>query len=109
MCLVQNGVLQGCLLAALLFVIAMDPFVQLFNNAIDSMSVGVTCLCADDIAIALKSWAQLVDVYRIFLLARRAAGSTLQPIKCFLVPLSAPLSPHIISCVRDFLVANTPE
>ena len=58
--------LQGCLLAELLFVITMDPFVQLFNNAIVSMSVGVTCLCADDIAIALKSWAQLVDVYNFF-------------------------------------------
>ena len=44
----------------------MDPFVQLFNTAIDSLSLGVTCLCADDKAIVLRSWSQLVDVYKIF-------------------------------------------
>ena len=101
--------MQGCPLAAFLFVVAMDPFVQLFNAAIDSMSIGVTWLCADDIAIVLRSWAQLVDVYKIFILARRAAGLTLNISKCFLVPLSAAISPHIISCMRDFLRANTPE
>ena len=74
MCLVRNGVLQGGPLAALLFVIAMDPFVQLFHQAVDALSLGVTCLCADDIAIVLRSWSQLVDVYKIFTLARLAAG-----------------------------------
>ena len=109
LCLVRNGVLQGCPLAALLFVVGMDPFVQHFHAAVDSLSVGVTCLCADDIATVLRSLAQLVDVYKLFMLAWRAAGLTLRPTKCFLVPLSNAISPHSISCMRDFLRANTPE
>ena len=108
-CFVKNGVLQGCPLAALLFVVAMDRFVQMFHAAIDSLSLGVTCLCADDIAIVLKSTAQLVDLFRIFSLARRAAGLSLNVTKCVLVPLSQSITPHIISCLRDFLRAKTPE
>ena len=37
MCEVRNGVLQECPLAAFLFVVAMDSFVQLFNDTIDSL------------------------------------------------------------------------
>ena len=48
-------------------------------------------------------------IYKIFSLARRAAGLSLNVTKCVLVPLSHAISPHIISCMRDFLRANTPE
>ena len=79
------------------------------NVQIDSIGIGVTCLCADDIGMALRSWRDLIKAYEIFSMAESAAGLTLKPKKCFIVPLAGPLSPHIISSLRDFLAANTPQ
>ena len=53
LCQVRSGVLQGCPLASLLFVLAMEPFVQLFNTFIDSQQLDRTCLCADDVGVVL--------------------------------------------------------
>eukprot|EP00973_Karenia_brevis_P011142 1507863-Karenia_brevis.AAC.1 len=109
MCTVRSGVLQGCPMASLLFVLAMDPFAQLFNSQIDALDLGLTCLCADDIGLALKSWHDLIHAYEIFQLADAAAGLVLKPKKCFLIPLSAPLSLHVVSSVRHFLASHTPK
>ena len=83
LCQVRSGVLQGCPLASLLFVLTMEPFVQLFNNFLDSQQLGRTCLCADDVGIVFKSWFDLVKVFKVFYLAERAAGLKLKPRKCF--------------------------
>ena len=66
MYLVESGVLQGCPLAALLFVIAMQPFLIMFKIAVEDASLGVVRACADDIAVTLKSIATLAEVFRIF-------------------------------------------
>ena len=73
-CDVKSGVLQGCPLASILFILAMEPFVQMFIKSIDSQGIGHTCLCADDIAIVLQSWRDLVKAYQVFALAAAAAG-----------------------------------
>eukprot|EP00973_Karenia_brevis_P046499 6449363-Karenia_brevis.AAC.1 len=108
MCQVRSGVLQGCPLAALLFVLALEPFVCMFQHTMYSQSIGVIAICADDISIVLKSWRDLIHVHCIFELAQQAAGLTLKPRKCFLVPLSAPLSLHVIDSLRCFLRENIP-
>eukprot|EP00973_Karenia_brevis_P074321 10326108-Karenia_brevis.AAC.1 len=69
MCVARSGVLQGCRLAALLFVLAMEPFCCLFNSAMCDR--GVVELCADDIAIVFKSWFDMPIVYNIFELAKQ--------------------------------------
>ena len=86
MCIVKSGVLQGCPLAALLFVMAMEPFVCLFERTISSRSIGVVSPCADDIAVVLKNIEDLLGVYIVFVKAQLAAGLTLKPRKCNLVP-----------------------
>eukprot|EP00973_Karenia_brevis_P032721 4517312-Karenia_brevis.AAC.1 len=69
MCQVRNGVFQGCPLASPPIVIAMDPFVQVFAAEIDSLGIGVSCLCADEIGIALRSWRDLCKAFLMFALA----------------------------------------
>ena len=112
----QSGVLQGCPLASVLFVLAMEPFICLFQQLLcpqphDGFNLsnrGVVTVCADDIAIVLQKWSDLPAVFRIFELARRAAGLSLKPRKCCIIPLSAPLTPHLIEVLRDFLVRYVP-
>eukprot|EP00973_Karenia_brevis_P009234 1253076-Karenia_brevis.AAC.1 len=98
--------MQGCPLAALLFVIAMEPFCILFTRQLESLDLGRVRLCADDIGVVLKSWRSLVVLFHIFKLAEQCASLRLNLKKCFLVPISAPLSPHVISTLRDFLVSR---
>ena len=50
MCMINSGVIQGCPMASLLFVLAMEPFVVLFNRRIELQHLGLIRLCADDIA-----------------------------------------------------------
>eukprot|EP00973_Karenia_brevis_P080840 11214995-Karenia_brevis.AAC.1 len=70
---------------------------------------GIVELCADDIAIVFQSWFDFPLVQDIFALARKVAGLSLKPRKCILVPLSAPLSPHLIEVLRDFMRSSVPE
>eukprot|EP00973_Karenia_brevis_P046802 6493792-Karenia_brevis.AAC.1 len=71
----------------------MEPFCCMFSAAMQLK--GIVELCADDIAIIFQSWFDFPIVYDIFELARKVAGLTLKPRKCILVPLSAPLTPHL--------------
>eukprot|EP00973_Karenia_brevis_P091104 12405859-Karenia_brevis.AAC.1 len=107
MCTVRSGVLQGCPLASILFVLAMEPWCCMFNYTLNSKAI--VELCADDIAIVFKNLRDMPVVHKLFELARRCAGLTLKTRKCVLVPLSAPLAPQTLENIRDFLQAQIPE
>ena len=62
MCLIQSGVLQGCPLASLLFVVCMEPFCILFHVGIDNMGIVHVRLCADGIGVILQNWAHLIKL-----------------------------------------------
>ena len=53
---VLSCVLQGCPLSGFLFALCMDPFLWLFQAAIDLKNCGVTRACADDVGMALTSF-----------------------------------------------------
>eukprot|EP00973_Karenia_brevis_P048005 6661843-Karenia_brevis.AAC.1 len=103
MCDVKSGVLQGCPLAALLFVIAIEPFCILFKAQIDDLDIGRVRLCADDIGVVLQNWTHLPILLHILQLAEDCAGLQLNSSKCFIVPISKSLSPHLVSSLRDYL------
>eukprot|EP00973_Karenia_brevis_P038639 5332368-Karenia_brevis.AAC.1 len=108
MCVVRSGVLQGCPLAALLFVLAMDPFLIIFKNAVDNQAIGIVRACADDIAVVLRSFFDFPVIFKIFQLAADVAGLVLKPTKCFVVPLFAPFSDAVVKLIRDFLASQLP-
>ena len=67
MCHVHSGVIQGCPLGATLFVIAVEPFVHMFHTKVEQVGLGIVRLCADDVAIVLKTWHSLSIIYIRFL------------------------------------------
>ena len=104
MCLVQSGVLQGCPLAAMLFVLGIEPFLCKMYDVVIHQSLGIVMACADNIAVVLQSIATPPALAEIFLAAERLAGLTLKPVKCFIVPLFAPCTPDTTMYIRDYLV-----
>eukprot|EP00973_Karenia_brevis_P089527 12398192-Karenia_brevis.AAC.1 len=108
LCSVRSGVLQGCPLAALLFVIAAEPFALLFKMQINDLHLGYVGLCADDVGAVLKSCNSLNILHEIFRFASELAGLQLNIKKCFIVPLSSPLSLHVVSILRQYLQSYIP-
>ena len=108
LCIVRCGVLQGCPLAALLFVLSLEPFVLMFKARIDDCGRGLTTICADDIALVVKNIYELIVAHIIFIKGEWAAGLKLKISKCILVPLSGPLSPALVQSIKSFLHTHIP-
>jgi hypothetical protein len=85
--LILSGVIQGCPLASFCFVIAFDPFLNMFDRIIVKQKLGIVRACADDVGFALVSLGVLPKVASIFKIARLLAGLTLKLKKSSIVPL----------------------
>ena len=85
--LILSGVIQGCPLASFCFVIAFDPFLNMFDRIIVMQKLGIVRACADDVGFALVSLGVLPKVATIFKIARLLAGLTLKLKKSSIVPL----------------------
>ena len=70
-----------------------------FKISIEDAGLGVVRACADDIAVTVKDIASLIKLFEIFNIAEQVAGLALKAKKCFLIPLSAPLSPELVQFV----------
>ena len=70
--------------------------------------MGVVRACADDIAVTVKDIASLIKLFEIFNIAKQVAGLALKAKKCFLIPLSAPLSPELVQSVYNYLCTYLP-
>ena len=71
---ILSGVIQGCPLASFCFVVAFDPFLNLFDEIIEKKGRGIVRVCADDVGMMLSSLDFLPKVASIFRLAHALAG-----------------------------------
>jgi hypothetical protein len=83
---ILSGVVQGCPLASLCFVVAFDPFLNLFDRLIVKKGLGIVRACADDVGCALTSVRALKPLATIFKLARELAGLDIKFRKSTIVP-----------------------
>ena len=82
---VLSGILQGCPLSGTLFILAINPLLEMLNSALPSETEATIVACADDIGIALQDLrsSRLVDSQ--FVVFEQLSALTLKPSKCVLV------------------------
>ena len=105
--LILSGVIQGCPLASFCFVIAFDPFLNLFRRSIVDKGKGLVRACADDVGAVFKSVEVLPAASSIFKLAGSLAGLHIKISKCAVVPLR-PWSPTVAEYVQSWLSSRLP-
>ena len=98
---VRSGVLQGCPLSGLIFVMIMDPFVKALErlqqvsipqiqSLLPSFRHTTVRVCADDVGAALATILRLPKLHFIFQFAEKFAGLHLKAKKCIIVPIGSP-------------------
>jgi len=106
---VKCGVLQGCPLSSVLFLMCIDPLLFLFSSSVCIAPFGHVFACADDIAITVRHLGELVKVFQIFKIYSEVTGLVVKPSKCVLILLSVFASPINVSRIRVWLSAHIPE
>ena len=106
---VLGGVKTCCPLSSILFLLGVNPFIDLFLWLSDGPKCSVTRICADDLGSALKCLKSLKTQASIFRAAANYAGLILKPAKCVLVVTACELSEHLITCIRNWLGIHVPE
>ena len=79
---VERGVKTGCPLSSILFLLAINPFIHLFQWLSDNPGASETRICADDFGSALRNLSALRVQHSIFRLTGPLAGLFLKPQKC---------------------------
>ena len=85
---VTAGVLQGCPFSGHIFATAMDPILGMMEKEVDSLGIGVTRACADDVGAAMAAIDTLKKYKEVFDMAKFFSGLKLKPKKCILVLLA---------------------
>ena len=78
---VQAGVKTGCPLSSLLFLLGVNPVIDLFLRLSDGPKLSATRVCADDFGSALRHLRVLKVHAAIFALAAKTSGLLLTPEK----------------------------
>ena len=103
------GVRTGCPLSATLFLLCMNPFLELINWLADGPKLARTCVCADDIGSSLRQLMDLKILHGIFQLAARTSGMFLKPAKCFLAVTAVDLNTDVVHAIKQWLLVNIPD
>jgi len=103
-----SGVLQGCPASAMLFNLALDPFLAAFECALEFGRKGIVRACADDIAFALSRLSHLRVLFPIYDCAQHIAGLSLKPKKCKIVPCIE-ISHETLTKVNSWVRKHIPQ
>lgn len=91
---VSSGVLQGCPLSGLYFVLATDGGLRHLQRELREHSAGLARACADDLGAILLDIAGLEVMRPFFADAQAGAGLTLKPKKCQIALVAGPVASH---------------
>ena len=110
--LIMRGVLQGCPFSGTIFVIALDPFLCLFELALQDPGggepLGILRACADDLGVSLRARSALIRLHDVFLRAASVAGLELKNEKVVLIPVWCELVPRVAIELKDWLLERVP-
>ena len=106
---VLGGVKTGCPLSSILFLLCVNPFIDLVIKNCDQPKLSVTRICADDFGSALRSLSVFKSQSKVVYLAARCAGLHLNPAKCVSIITACNLTEHLVSAIRAWLLVNIPE
>jgi hypothetical protein len=107
-CWVMSGVLQGCPLSGLIFVLVMDPLLSAMEGLIDKVGLATTRACADDVGAAVVHIRALKIYANLFSIMERVSNLRLKASKCVVVPVATKFCPAIVELFRNWLAANLP-
>lgn len=105
---VTSGMLQGCPLKSILFVICIGALLWLFISLIVYHGHGFCTACADDIAVTLRHMHHPNVFYDASTFFKRVSGLTLAPKRCVLI-LSSVCASVEIAPVKTWLRLRIPE
>ena len=83
---ILSGILQGCPLSGSLFVLAMNPFLYMLQQALPDPKDATIVACADDVGIALQNLVNSKCIQFQFARFEKVSALCLKPAKCVLVP-----------------------
>ena len=102
------GVKTVCPSGSLLFLLGVNPVIDLFLMCCDGPQLSVTRVCADDIGSALRRLETLKKQASIFKVADKVCGLKLKPVKCVLIFSAFDLTAEFVVAVREWLRVNIP-
>ena len=106
---IMAGVLQGCPLSGFLFALALDPFLTWMVIVVEIPDLGRIRVCADDVGSSLRKLSVLLALRPVFAAIRAAAGPSLKPRKCVIVPTDSPFSAELASRIKAWLKESIPQ
>ena len=106
---VLGGVKTGCPLSSLLFLLGVNPVVDMFIMMSDGPKLSATRICADDIGSALRSLHSIKIHACIFSVAARACGLHLKHVKCVIIISGCVLTQELVQAIRSWLRVHVPE
>ena len=98
------GVKTGCPMSSVLFILCIDPFMDLFNWLSDNPGFSLTRVCADDFGSTLDQLCRIKTQASIFRRARSVAG-----LHCIIVISCITISDELIFAVKNWLKEDVPD